>query len=354
MKNYKLKLAMLALSAACLTGCGAKETTETAADAAIVETVEETTETKTKETAGDEKTEAAEETENTSEEEAAYTFVDDLDREITVENPQRVVTLMGSFAEIWVLAGGADSLVGTSEDTTDTRNLGIPETAENVGSYTDPNMEKLLSLDPDLVLLSAETVRTDNHMALKSSLESMQIPAAYFGVTHFEDYLRFLKVCTDITKNQEAYEKNGLQVQQEIEKILSETSLEEEPSFLLLITYSGGVRPQNSDTMTGRMLTELGAHNVIDDYPSLLQDFSLEAVIEADPDYIFVIAMGNDDEATKRNLEENMESNPVWSSLSAVQNDQYILLPREQFLYKPNAKWAESYQYLADILMKQE
>lgn len=344
MKKLTLKAIIFAMAVSCLAGCGTKKEAEVVEETAQEEVAEalEKSENVTEETA----------VEEAVQEETTYTFIDDLEREITVDNPQRVVTLMGSFAEIWVLAGGADTLVGTSEDTTDTRDLGIPETAVNVGSYQDPNMEQLLSVDPDLVLLSAETVRTDNHMALKSSLESMQIPAAYFGVTHFEDYLRFLKVCTDITKNQEAYEKNGLQVEKEIQKILAETTLEEEPSFLLLITYSGGVRPQNSDTMTGRMLTELGAHNIIDDYPSLLQDFSLEAVIEADPDYIFVIAMGNDDEATKRNLEENMESNPVWSSLSAVKNEQYILLPREQFLYKPNAKWAESYQYLADILVQ--
>ncbi|MBQ9989649.1 MAG: ABC transporter substrate-binding protein [Lachnospiraceae bacterium] len=345
MKKRKLshKLLTLLLAAACLAGCGGAKSAQGQTETEVIATADSIDTTIAEEIVG--KTEE-------SEAQGPYTFVDDLGQEITVENPERVVTLMGSFAEIWVLAGGADSLVGTSEDTTDNRELGIPETAVNVGTYQNPNMEELLALDPDLVILSAETVRTDNHMTLKSSLEAAGIPAAYFSVTHFEDYLKMLKICTDITGNSEAYEKNGLQVQKQIEQILADTELGEEPAFLLLITYSGGVRPQNSDSMTGRMLTELGAHNIIDDYPSLLTQFSMEEVIEVDPDYIFVIAMGNDDEATRKNLEESIESNPAWSSLTAVVNERYILLPREQFLYKPNAKWADSYQYLADLMTK--
>ena len=42
--------------------------------------------------------------------------------------------------------------------------------------------------------------------------------------------------------------------------------------------------------------------------------------------------------------------NPAWQSLSAVQNGRYVILPGELFHYKPNKRWGESYEYLADIL----
>ena len=343
-KKIVCTLTVFALALSCLTGCGGN--------------AQKKQQAVNNEAAGSGEADAAWETaaQEEGEEKTAvkgpYTFTDALGQEITVDNPQRVVTLMGSFAEIWVLAGGADTLVGTSEDTTDNRDLGIPEQAVNVGTYQNPNMEELLALEPDLVLLSAETVWTDSHVALKDSLAAAEIPAAYFSVTHFEDYLNMLKICTDITGDSAAYEKNGAAVQSQVEQILADTGLEGEPSFLLLITFSGGIRPQSSDSMTGRMLTELGCHNILDDYPSLLKDFSMEEIIEIDPDYIFVIAMGNSDEETKRALPENVESNPAWNGLTAVKNGKYILLPREQFLYKPNAKWADSYAYLADVLTK--
>ena len=280
----------------------------------------------------------------------AVTFTDALGQKITVDNPQRVVTLMGSFAEIWLLAGGGDTLVGTAVDTTDHRDLGIPEHVVSVGTYQSPNMEQILSLNPDLVILSSDTVRTGSHVALKDSLAAAGIPAAYFKVTHFEDYLDMLRICTQITGDAQAYEKNGAAVQAQIDQILSESAMQDGPSVLLMITYSGGIRPQGADTMTGRMFAQLGWRNILNDYPSLLRDFSIEKVIEIDPDYILVIPMGNDEEALKRNLEKSVESNPAWNGLSAVINDRYLLLPGEKFVYKPNARWAESYAYLSGLL----
>lgn len=280
----------------------------------------------------------------------AYTFTDALGQEITVNQPQRVVALMGSFAEIWLLAGGGDTLVGVTDDAFDGRDLDLADDIAVVGKFQTPNTEEILALDPDLVLLSAETTGTDSHVALKDALSSAGITAAYFSVTHFEDYLAMLKTCTEITGNTEAYQTNGLQVQENINTIIADNKLEDQPSVLLMITYSGGIRPQRSDSMTGKMLADLGCHNIIDDYPSLLKDFSVEAIIEADPDYIFVIPMGNDEAAAQKNLTESIESNPAWNSLTAVQNGHYILLPKDKFLYKPNARWAESYAYLADLL----
>ena len=289
----------------------------------------------------------------TTSDENGYTFTDAIGQEITVNNPQRVVSLMGSFSEIWLLAGGADTLVGTSHDTVDNRDLGLPDDIAIVGTYQNPNIEEILALNPDLVLLSSETTRTDSHVALKDALNGAGITAAYFSVTHFEDYLNMLKICSDITGNPEAYQTNGVAVQERISKIIADNKLETAPSVLLMVTYSGGIRAQSSDTMTGRILSDLGCSNILDDYPSMLQDFSVEKIIEVDPDYIFVIPMGNDDALAQKNLKENVESNPAWNSLTAVVNDRYILLPKDKFLYKPNALWDESYAYLAALLTEQ-
>lgn len=283
-----------------------------------------------------------------------YTFTDAIGQEITVNHPQRVVSLMGSFSEIWVLAGGADSLVGTSYDTVDNRDLGLPEDIAIVGTYQNPNIEEILSLNPDLVLLSSETTRTDSHVALKDALADAGIPAAYFRVTHFEDYLHMLKICTNITGDEEAYLNNGIAVQKQIEQIIAENKLTSYPSVLLMVTYSGGIRAQSADTMTGKMLADLGCYNILENYPSMLQDFSVEKIIETDPDYIFVIPMGNDEALAEKNLKENVENNPAWNSLNAVKNDRYILLPKDKFMYKPNAAWDESYAYLAQLLKEQD
>lgn len=274
-----------------------------------------------------------------------YCFTDALGQEVTVRKTERVVALMGSFAEVWQSAGG--SLAGVTDDAFDERGLELSEETVSVGKYNNPNVEKIIALNPDLVLLSSET---KEHAALKEVLKQAGITAAYFKVTYFDDYLSMLKTCTEITGREELYEKNGLAVKIEIEEILDRAKAEEPPSVLLLITYSGGAVAQNSKTMTGNMLNDLGCKNIADENQSLLKEFNMESIIKEDPDYIFVIPMGNDDTLAMKNLKESIEKNPAWNGLSAVRNNRYILLPKEKFLYKPNEKWAESYQYLSEIL----
>ena len=98
------------------------------------------------------------------------------------------------------------------------------------------------------------------------------------------------------------------------------------------------------------MLAELGAKNLADENPSLLKDFSLESIIEMNPDFIFVVPMGNDDAAAMKALEDQTAANPAWSTLDAVQNGRYVTLDPHLFQYKPNERWDESYQVLFDAL----
>ena len=69
-----------------------------------------------------------------------------------------------------------------------------------------------------------------------------------------------------------------------------------------------------------------------------------------DPDYIFVTVQGNDQEAAMDNIEQLLISNPAWNSLTAVKNGQYYVLDKRLYNLKPNARWGEAYQKLADIL----
>ena len=75
----------------------------------------------------------------------------------------------------------------------------------------------------------------------------------------------------------------------------------------------------------------------------------MEQIIKEDPRYIFVLTMG-DEQAAVDYMGQNVESDPAWSSLTAVKEGRYLFLPQELFHYKPNERWDESYEYLAKII----
>lgn len=283
------------------------------------------------------------------------TFTDDLGNEVTVDNPQRVVACMGSFANAWELAGG--TLVGVSDDALQAAGWTIasPDVA-TVGDFASVNLEAIIALDPDFVIMTSGTGGRggDSSQAdLRDALVGSGVPVAYFQVTTFDDYLRLMRTFTDITGREDLYEQNAAAVEQAIDDIVAQVPAENPPTALVLTTFSGGTRVQAPETQTGAMLADLGVNNLAGENRSLLKDFSLEAVIEMDPDFIFVIPMGDDAEAAMRNLEEATAANPAWSSLSAVQNGRYITLDPTLYLSKPNARWSDAYQGLFDSLYGQ-
>lgn len=282
---------------------------------------------------------------------SAVIFTDALGREVSVpKEPERVAALIGSFADVWMLAGG--SVCATAEDAWDDFGLALPD-AVNIGGAHSPNLELIFSVNPDFVIASAST---SSNVEMKETLEAAGITVAYFDVDNFSDYLAMLDICTDITERKDLYECNGLAIQSQIEDIkqaIEERALpEEQRTVLLLRAHSSSVKAKGSKgTILGEMLADLGCINIADSDTSLLETLSVESIIRQEPYRIFVVTMGDDTEKAIDNLNQMMNENPAWGTLDAVAEGRLHLMERKLFNIKPNADWAKSYEKLSEILL---
>lgn len=314
-----------------LTGCTAVSTTETTSQA--VSQV-------------DSSSSAPESASSQPESAGEVSITDSNGSQITLDtSAPRVVAAYGSFAEAWLLAGG--ELVGVTQDALEQRDLGLPEDIAVVGTVKEPNAEEIIALEPDLVLLASDiTAQAD----IRDVLENAGLACAFFQVDTFADYAFMMEQLCAITGREDLYEENVTQVGQQIEEAQANAALSStRPNVLLIRAFSTGIKAKTDDELAGAILKDLGAHNIADDHPSMLEDLSLEEVIAADPDYIFVTTMGDEQKALDY-LNGLIQQNPAWSELSAVKEDRYIVLPKDLFHYKPNNRWGESYQYLGEIL----
>lgn len=280
----------------------------------------------------------------------SVTFTDALDRSVTVKkNPERVASLLGSFADTWINAGG--TLCAAAEDAWDDFELQLPD-AVNLGGAHSPNLEALLSANPDFVIASASTAAD---VEMKETLENAGITVAYFDVDNFYDYLLMLDVCTNITGRKDLYEQNGIKVKEQIENIKDEFNKanlsEEKRTVLLLRTSANLLKAKGSDgTVLGEMLNDLGCINIADSDETLLENLSVESIIRQEPYRIFAVSMG-DDTAAQKNLSKTMEENPAWGKLDAVAQSRLHIMDRKLFNLKPNANWGKAYEELVEILL---
>lgn len=274
-----------------------------------------------------------------------YSFQDDLGRNVIVTSHDRVATLIGSFADVWSLSGG--KITATAADTWESFDLDLDENVVNLGSLQNPNAELIIAAQPDFVIASSNI---ETHVALEPILTQAGITVAYFCVNQFEDYLHMLDICTNITGKKELYQTNGLEIKNQIQEVLKRVD-KSSPKILFLRASTSGIKVKGSNgTVGGEILKDLGSINIADSDTSMLDTLSLESIIAANPDYIFLTYQGNDIEKVESNVKKNLTDNPVWSSLRAVQEGRYYILDKKLYNQKPNARWGEAYEKLADIL----
>ncbi len=280
------------------------------------------------------------------------TFIDDLGREVSVKNPQRVAALLGSYAHIWHLSGGI--VVASADDAWEDFDLPLSADSINLGGTKDLSLEKLFEANPDFIIASSNT---SQHVEWMETLENAKLNVAYFEVSDFEDYLRVLKICTEITGKKELYEKNGSNISEEIETIIEASQRRikenngEAPKVLSLRASATWIRAKNSEgNVLGEMLKDLGCINIADSDGSLLENLNLEHIMQENPDYIFICQQGNDIEGIQAHIEQFISENPAWNNLKAVKEGRVYVMDRALYTLKPNDRWSEAYEKLEEML----
>lgn len=276
------------------------------------------------------------------------TFYDDLGYEVTLTKmPTNVAVLFSSFADIWQTSGGTVNItVGESVE----RGLcDASVTLVDGGAGKAIDTEALVGANPDFVICSADI---EAQVVASDILRESNIKVACFKVEAFEDYLRVLKIFTDITGREDLYEENGLKVQERISELLSSVKEPENPKKILFIragSTSSSTKAKTADEhFAAAMLKEIGTKNIAENAPILLDGLSLEEIIKENPDYIFISSMG-DEEKSKKNI-EGLFSTKEYQALDAVRNKNYTYLPKDLFQFKPNKNWDKAYEYLIDLV----
>ncbi len=277
-----------------------------------------------------------------------YTFIDDLGRTVAVTSHARTAALLGSYADIWYLAGG--TVCASADDAWDDFELPM-EGAVNLGNTKDLSLESLLLSGPDLVLASTNTPQ---HVQWQSILEQAGITVAYFDVSDLSDYLKMLKICTDITGHPERYTEYGEVQQSQIEEIVARCEGKTPQKVLVMRASAASIRAKNSTgTVLGTMLQDLGCVNIADSDGSLLENLSVESILLQDPDKIFFIQTGDDMQAVEENVQNMLREDPLWQELTAVKNGELYFMEKRLYNLKPNARWAEAYWELEELLFEE-
>jgi len=264
------------------------------------------------------------------------------------EVPRNVCVLFSSFAEMWTLAGGEINI--TVYESIERGFASDDCILVDGGAGKNVDVETLILSNPDLVIGSMDIPA---HVSAVKMLDKAGIPTALFRVESIEDYVSVMDTLTDITGNKDAYYEHAQEVFSRCAEIIEKASVrcEDAPSILFVRSGSGYSSAKAKTAMqhfAADMLEDLGAKNIADEIPVILDGLSFEEILMKDPNVIFISLMGNEEKA-KAYMTGVLESRN-WQMLTAVREGRVYFLEKEMFQYKPNARWDEAYETLYRML----
>lgn len=193
---------------------------------------------------------------------------------------ERVVSLAPSLSEIVAELGAADLLVGVLDGGE------RPEALVNVpsvGKYGQLDMERLLSLKPDLILLWPGSVGP----AQREQLQRLNIPVFVAEPHSLEQLTTQVQTIAEQLGRAEAGRQLAVQLRQRLAE-LRQRYQRAEPLRVFYQVWDQPLYTVGGGQIISDALNVCGARNVFDDLKLPAPQVSIESVLQRDPEMILV------------------------------------------------------------------
>ncbi|MBC3886816.1 ABC transporter substrate-binding protein [Acetobacterium paludosum] len=263
------------------------------------------------------------------------TITDDSGTSITIDKePQKIVSLSPSDTEIIFAIGEGSKLVGRTDY------CDYPEEASavtSIGSFSSPNLEKIIELAPDIVM-SSDFVSDE----MSQQLKAIGAQVIVVNPTSIDGVMNNIVMAGEISNaNDKAKEVvEGMEKQRQ-ELIAKAETIKEPKSVFIDI---GKFYTAGPGSMLDSMLTDLNAKNIAADATSQWAQLSTEAIIAANPDVYISLY-------TKPDV---IKATPGFDKINAIANNNLVyfeyLTPESDMVQRPGPRIIEGMALLAQSI----
>lgn len=338
MRHFKKLLVMLMIMTLTLglIGCGKSNSSNNSSNSEVQssENNQETTETPeaTTEAEVTEEPEATQEAVETTEVTYPVDITDSNGDVVTIESaPETIVSVAPNMTELVFALGDGDKLIGRTDY------CDYPEEAASIptiGTLYTPDIEAIVALEPDVVLVSTHF---DEENEKKLTDLGVNIVCLYEENDIYGVYTMIETLGTILNRVEEA---NVLvqDMKDTFDSVAAAIEGQEQPTVYYVVGYGdGGDYTATGDTFINGLITLAGGDNIAKDATSWT--YSLESLLEADPDVIIIgTGMAADFSATEN-----------YSELTAVKEGRVYEMDTNLF-DRQGYRNAEGVKELAQIL----
>ncbi len=252
----------------------------------------------------------------------AAQWTDAMGRVVRVPSaPARIVSLVPSVTETLFAIGLSERIAGV------TRFCNYPPealTKPQVGGYSDPSVEAIAALDPDVVFAAA----ANTSPALLRRLESMGIPCYVVYPRSLDRAIATVEEVGRVAGAPEAAERLAGEIRRAVERVRAAVA-GIRPIDALVCVMVDPLVVAGPETLADDLLDVAGGRNVVPAGPSRYPTWGIEAVLARDPEVIIV--------SVHPGAEAPAERFRSWPELRAVATDRVVVVEAD-WIHRPGPR----------------
>ncbi len=267
------------------------------------------------------------------------THTDDMGRAVAIDQiPQRIVSFGPSITEILFALGLEEKVVGVSNY------CDYPEAAKlkpKVGDAFNPSLERIVELEPDLVL----TLKQEQ---LNSELDALGIKFMVLDPEDIDGISKDIEVVGKIT----GIEKRAEELIEDMQDSISQvTTLMENASkvrVFFIVDATDPTLPWTAGTgsFIDALITMAGGENIAAKGQGAWVQFSLEQIVSSDPEVIIIQTMTGGIPTVSK---EELEASPAWGEMTAVKQSKIRFIDGD-LVSRPGPRIVQGLEEMAKII----
>jgi iron complex transport system substrate-binding protein len=279
--------------------------------------------------------------------------------------PSRIVSLSPSNTEILFAVGAGNKVVGVTDYCDHPQQLEEQIKSKQtvrVGGYWDPSVEKIVKLNPDLVIVS--TAKCSNktnqcktscsrscELTIKTAkkLESLGINVLVLAPHSLDDVLRNILLVGTATGNRSKAREITNNLRQRINTVIEASKQITIKPKVYFEVWKEPYVSVNSQTWIGNLISLAGGQNVFGNAPTEWPLIAPEDVIDVDPDVMLFPVIPN--VAPFWESFEIVKNRECWKKVSAIKNDCLYTVLRD-CVSRPGPRLVDSLERLFEIFNK--
>ena len=269
------------------------------------------------------------------------TVEDSCGRQVEIlRKPERIISLAPSNTELLFALGLAERIVGVTEY------CNFPPAALNkpkAGSFSEPYLEQIVALQPDLVVASELLVSEEK----LEQLESLQFPVLVLHPDGIEEVCQTLELLGLVTGEKEKAEL--LVAEMKARLAVVQEKLQQLPAGervrVYYEVYADPLMTAGCISIVHEIIETAGGKNIFADVQAAYPQVSSEAVIARDPEIILFPHQ----HGTEGILALEIINRPGWGTITALQEEKIFGLEADKFS-RPGPRLAEAVEELVRII----